>query len=263
MKTKFFFILNIAILIIMPIVIIYQLFIAETPDVKLIVEAGVLFVVYLLGVLGIKRKRSPLDFMIYQEKYGHILGDAFKSDKTSYHKLMKAITLYNENKYDKAITLLDELYVVCAEADDFMAVLSFKALCLEELHRENDAIAAYEELLTHNASCSLAWSNLGLLYRNEGRFDDAMNAYLRAVDCDPENSYAYNNLGNICILKGEYQLSLEYARRALELNPKLAPSMSNAALACKVLGDIEGAREYCERYRKAGGDYKALEKIIG
>ncbi|MBQ8686952.1 MAG: tetratricopeptide repeat protein [Ruminococcus sp.] len=208
MKTKIFLVLNILLIASAAVAIVWQLFFAEEPNVRLIARAAVLLIVYLLAAFGIRVKRSPLDYMIYEEKYKAYLGEAFRTDKKSYRKLMKALTRYNEDKPDEAIAILDKLYTSCAEADDYAAVMFFKALCLEEKQRLEEAASCYEEVLTYNRSHATAWSNLGLIYQKLGRGEESFRAYRNAVTYDPENAYAYNNLASYYVKNGEAELGL-------------------------------------------------------
>lgn len=263
MWTKIFRAINIIVIITMPVLIVYQLFFAEKTDVKLVAKAVSLLVVYLLAMLRIRRKTSPLDYLVFEEQYKSILGKAFSQDKDSYRKLMKAISLYNANKQEKSLEILEKLYNNCSEPDDYTAVLCFKALNLDELKRTDEAIACYEEALTRDRTRSTVWSNLGILYKNNGRNDDAVNAYREAIAYDPENAFAYNNIANIYLLKGDAQETIAYGLKAIELNPKMHQSMSALAVAYKMEGNMEKALEYRRMYEKNGGDPKVMKLFFG
>lgn len=262
MKTKLFFVLNILIIGFTGAVVIYQLFIAEEKDVKLLSKAAGLLVVYLLGVTGIWKKRSPLDYMVYEEQYGDIIGGAFKNDKYSYRQLMNAITWFNRNKPEKAISILDKLYKNCLYTDDFSAVLLFKALCLEDKNRSEEAAECYKEILERDKSNSIVWSNLGLIYQEEGRINDAINAYTTAVECNPENAAAQCNLGSYYVRQGDPQAALPYILKAIELNPKMHQAISGAAVAYKMLGDNENAEKYCRMYGANGRNAAELRETL-
>ncbi len=262
MKTKFFFILNILIIGFTGGVVIYQLFIAEEKDIKLLSKAAGLLVVYLLGVTGIWKKRSPLDYMVYEEQYRDIIGNAFKDDKYSYRQLMNAITWFNRNKPDKAVSILDKLYKNCLYTDDYSAVLIFKALCLEEKNKPREAAECYNEILERDKNNSLAWSNLGLIYQEEGRIKDALNAYTISVESNPENAAAQCNLGSYYVRLGEPQTALPYILKAIELNPKMYQAIGGAAVAYKMLGDEENTEKYCRMYGANGGNAAELRDSL-
>ncbi len=262
MRMKIVFVLNILVIVSMVAIIVWQLAFAEERDTRLITRAATLLAVFLLSVLGIRRKRSPFDYKIYEERYGYIIKTAFSHDRMSYMKLMSVITLYNENKFDKAIKALDKLEEKCSESDDYSAVLYFRALCKDESGNKAGAIDDYEELLTRDYTNSHAWSNLGLIYVNIGKSDEALRCYREAVSHDPSNQYAHCNLGNLYLQMGDYQTALEHAIKSLETEPKIRQSMSLAAICYGRLGDSENAETYCKMYGKHGGDVKELKKIL-
>ena len=262
MRAKVVFVLNILIIIGMAVLIVWQLFFAEERDVKVLSRAVTLFVVFLLSMLGIKRKRSPFDYKIYEERYGYIIKTAFSHDRISYMKLMSVITYYNENKFDKAIKMLDKLEEKCSESDDFSAVLYFRALCKDESGNKAGAIDDYEELLTRDYTNSHAWSNLGLIYTHIGKNDEALRCYREAVHHDPSNQYAHCNLGNLYLQQADYQSALEHALKLLEAEPKIKQSMSLAAICYSRLGDSENAEKYCKMYGKYGGNISELKNVL-
>ncbi len=261
MKTKFLFALNILVIAVTGIIIVWQLFFAEEQNMKLLSKALVLFVVYFLAVTGIRKKRS-INTVVYEEQYKDYLGNAFNSDKFSYRRLMKAIVLYNENKPDRAIAVLDDVRRNCLYSDDFSAVLFFKALCLEEQQRFEEAADCYTEVLEHNKTHATAWSNLGLVYQKLGRAGDSFRAYTKALECDPDNAFAYNNIASYYVRNGEAETGLEYALKAIGLNPKMYQAMGAAAIAYKMLGDEENAEKYRRMYGVNGGDGKMLKKVL-
>lgn len=262
MWTKIFRVLNIIIIITMPVVIVYQLFIAEETNVKLVTKAASLLVVYLLAMLRIRRKTSPLDYLVFEEQYKDVICGAFNTDKGSYRKLMTAIGYYNGNKQDKAIELLDRLYGSCEEADDFAAVLFFKALCLSEQNKLEETVSCYEEILTHKRNYSKAWSNLGAAYQRMGKADEAFRAFREAVAYNPQHAPAYCNIANYYVTKGEPEAAIEYALKTLELDSRMCAAMNAAAMAYKMLGDEENCDKYCRMYGANGENAAALRQAL-
>lgn len=262
MRTKIVFVLNILIIAGMIILLGYQFLFAEQKDWKLISKAAVLLIVYALGMLGVYRKRSPLDFTLYKEQYGFILGNAFTHDKAGYMQLMSAITMYNKNQYAKAVAKLDRLEEKCSDTDDYTAVYYFRALCKDESGSPDGAIADYEELLVRDCTHSHAWSNLGLLYMNSGRQEDALRAYKEAVSNDPKNQYAQTNLGGLYLRMGETDAALECVLKALEIDPKFYQAMGIAATAYKLMGDDKNAEKYCSMYGVNGGKSAVLREQL-
>lgn len=261
-NTKIILILNIVIIITMLGMLIWQLFFAEERNIKLISRAGALFFVYFLGMTGIWKKKSPLDYILYADEYSHIIGEAFKNDKTAYKKLMKGLTHYKRKKYDKAISVLEELKKDCLYADDFTAVLYFKGCCFKEKKQLSEAEECFKELIEHNDINSSVWEYYGEILFDKENYTAALDAYKKAVELAPESVSPYCSLAGCYIKTSQTRLGLETALKALELDSGSLRALSLAAVAYKMLGDSENAEKCCEMFAKNGGDGAKLRVII-
>lgn len=262
MRLKIIVILNWIILLTTGTLVVYSLFFAEETDSKLLSKCVIVFVSYLLAMLGVKKRKSPFDYKVYEVHYKDILEGAFSDDKQSYRKLLKVTVYYNRNQLKKAYKVLEELRKKCMRTKDYTAVYTFWALCLEEERKYEQAIAAYEKVVQHDMANSRAWSNMGMLYMEMGKSNEAFQAYSNAVLYDSKNEVAYNNMAAYFIRIGEVELALENAFKALELNSKMYQAMSTIAIAYKVLGDDMNAEKYCKMYGVNGGNAKELRAIL-
>ena len=137
-----------------------------------IVMAGlVLSLVKLLTKSGNSRS-----LRIYEKAYAKEIGNAFTRSDTKKHKkkLLTALALFNEDNYPAAIKILSDLEKFCNTADDYSAVLLFKALCYTDSGNPQAAVSEYETLLKYDEKHSRAWSNLGLLYDKLGRREESI-----------------------------------------------------------------------------------------
>jgi len=226
-------------------------------------KAGIVFVTYLLGVLNyVTKSRGKVPKTTqYAENYKHILRDAFANDKAGYRKLIQGIALYNDDEYDKAIRHLTKLKARCLNYRDTSAVLFFIAKSYKDKGEISKAIETYENLVKYDASCSSAWSNLGLIYYESGRAVDAKYALNQALLYNPENPYAYCNLANVLYKSGEFEEAKNLGLKAFELNNQLPAIASIIALSYASLGDAENARKFCKIYG-ATEDNKELIAMV-
>lgn len=250
MKNKVLLFLNIlAILTALTFLILHITGIAEM-ETKTLMKAGIIFITYFLGVFNYltKSRASAPKTPRYAEMYKHIIRDAFADDKTGYRKLMQGITYYNNDQYDKAIKYLTKLEDRCASYRDTSAVLFFIAKSHKEKGELSKAIETYERLLKIDASCSTAWSNLGLIHHEAGRVSEAKYALNQALLYNPENPYAHINLANVLYKNGEFEESKNLGLKAFQLNNQLPQAASITALSYANLGDAENARKFCRIY---------------
>lgn len=244
MRHRLLLILNIcAILTALTFFILHLTGIVEM-ETKTLIKVGIIFVTYFLGVYNyfIKSGASAPKTSQYAELYKHIIRYAFANDKTGHRKLMQGITYYNDNKYDKAIHHLTKLENRCVSYRDTSAVLFFIAKCHKEKGELSKAIETYERLLKVDASCSSAWSNLGLIHHEAGRGSEAKYALNQALLYNPENPYAYCNLANVLYKNGEFEEAKNLGLKAFQLNNQLPAVASITALCYASLGDAENAR---------------------
>ena len=250
MKNKLLLVLNIfAILVALTFLVLHITGIAPM-ETKTLMKAGIILVTYFLGVFNylVKSKAPAPKTAQYTEMYKHIIRDAFADDKTGYRKLMQGITYYNNNEYDKAIKYLTKLEDRCTTNKDTAAVLFFIAKCHKEKGELSKAIETYERLLKIDASCSTAWSNLGLIHHDAGRSSEAKYALKQALLYNPENAYAHINLANVLYKNGEFEEAKNLGLKAFQLNNQLPQASSITALSYASLGDAQNARKFCQIY---------------
>ena len=250
MKNKIILILNILVILFCATMLILHFTGISEMETNTFMKAGILLVTYFLGVFNYlaKSKRSIPKTKQYSEMYKHIIRDAFENDKTGYRKLMQGIHLYNNDENEKAIKYLTKLEDRCETFHDTAAVLFFIAKSQKDNGEVSNAIKTYERLLKFDASCSSAWSNLGLIHHEAGRVSEAKYALNQAILYNPENPYAYCNLANVLYKNGEFEEAKELGLKAFQLNNQLPAVASITALCYASLGDAENAKKFCQIY---------------
>jgi len=250
MKNKVLLILNILVILFCATMLVLHFTGISELNTKTLMKAGILLVTYFLGVFNYltKSRASVPKATQYAELYKHIIRDAFANDKTGYRKLMQGITLFNNVQHDQAIKHLTKLEKRCASCRDTSAVLFFIAKSYKDKGETSKAVETYERLLKIDASCSSAWSNLGLIHHEAGRVADAKYALKQALLYNPENPYAHVNLANVLYRNGEFEEAKNLGLKAFQLNNQLPAAASITALCYASLGDSENAKKFCQIY---------------
>ena len=263
MKNKLLLILNILVILFCGTMLTLHFTGILEMNTKTFMKAGILLVTYVLGVFNYltKSNRSLPSTAHYAELYQHIIRDAFANDKVGYRKLMQGITLFNNQQYNKAIRHLTKLESRCITYRDTSAVLFFIAKCYSDKRERNSAVKTYERLLKIDASCSSAWSNLGLIHYEAGRDAEAKYALKQALLYNPENPYAYCNLANVLYRNGEFEEAKNLGLKAFQLNNQLAATASITALCYASLGDAENARKFCQIYGATEDNKELLSRV--
>lgn len=97
--------------------------------------------------------------------------------------------------------------------------LRARAVDLHRAGKRAEALGAYTAYLARVPDDGAMWSNLGALFRTEGRHDAALRAQERAFALQPDSLSVINNLANILNDIGQHDRSVALRRQALARDP--------------------------------------------
>ncbi len=197
----------------------------------------------------------------YEEAYRDQIQYAFEHDKSHRKRLLRAIGYYNQNQYKNAITILNKLLPVCHDTEDYRAVYLFLANCYEDNGERSRAIETYRILLSKDPTNAGAWSNLGLLLKDEAP-DRAEECYRHAIEYNDRNPFAHQNFASLCFQTGRYEEAIHHAERALYLKKNFYQAANTLSLTYAILGDIETSKRYFQIAVTNGADSNRLEQAL-
>jgi len=99
-----------------------------------------------------------------------------------------------------------------------------------QLHQDNQPARAEEKyllILTALPGNARVLGNLGILYKDQGRYREAEECYRLAMESDPDDPLLHLNLGAVNEARGELDRAASCFRRALELQPANAKALNN------------------------------------
>ena len=207
-----------------------------------------------------RRVRRPLTF--YEHHYAPELGRAFDNQPKNKKKLLAAIRLYNENKFDPSLDMLRELYRECRSTYDRQAVLMFTALCYNDSNRESSAIEYYEKILIENPDHSSALGKLAILCTECGKYTDAERLYLRVIDNSPEEGLGYHNLASLYYRMGDYSQAISLAHTALEKKQNFYQASALLSILYALCDDTKRSQQYFEQAVTHGQNAQNLRATI-
>ncbi len=109
-------------------------------------------------------------------------------------KFKKAEELYNNDNFEEALPLFEELWKESADGD---AALMF-ANCLKCLDRDDEAVRVYNYIIEFDPTWEAPLYNLAGIYYNREEYEKAMELYQKAAEADSECGDAYFKLGECC-----------------------------------------------------------------
>lgn len=234
------------------------------PDSDTVTRAGIILAGLLLTLVKLLTRTGGRSLSVYESAYKDEIGTAFSRPESKKYKkkLLKALELYNENRFSAAIKSLRALEKNCSSRDDYCAVLFFIALCCSDSGMTYDAIEAYVTLLKYDETRSLAWSNLGILYKKIGKNDEAMKCYQNAVKYDENNAYAWNNLAQSYLTACEWEKVIAPAERSLELKANMYQADTALTVALYALGKTEESKKHFDRAVMNGANANNIIAVL-
>lgn len=203
--------------------------------------------------------RASLNF--YDKEYKE-LERAFISSPKDKKTLLRAVRLYNENKLEKALKLLNSLKSVANTKDDVLAVGLFIGLSFTDMKLYDYAIYNYNQLVDMGINSSTIYNNLGHLYMTLGKHEDAFRVLRLSVQNDEKNETAWNNLAQMCFRDHHFEEAKSCALKALEINQKFRQSASLLAIIYSLEDNGTLAEKYSHIAVAAGEDPRNLKAVI-
>jgi len=110
-------------------------------------------------------------------------------------------------------------YVVEKEPDSISIAYTNLGKVLSDMGRYEEAVKSFDKAIDLNPEDSLAYNNRGTVFEKMGRLDKAFEDYKKAASLSPNDFKAYYNLGVIFGRTGKIEKAMEYFDRSIALNP--------------------------------------------
>lgn len=124
--------------------------------------------------------------------------------------------------------------------------------------RTEDAERGFTALTKSNPELGGPHANLGIIYRQAGKFAESVAALEKATKANPEQPVYFNQLGISARHAGEFAKARAAYERALEIEPKYAAAQLNLGILFDLyLRDSAKALEAYERYAALSGGQDA------
>ena len=155
-----------------------------------------------------------------------------------------ATSLRMEERYTEALMYYDQALVY---ADDFTAarIYNSKAITLELLGKENEALEAYQKAIEKDDKFADPYAHAGSIFLNREELKNAESMLRKATYLDDTLEDAFLNLGVVLYKSSLYMEAMENYRKAVLLNPKNPEVCNNLAIAVHATGDLEEAAGLC------------------
>ena len=115
------------------------------------------------------------------------------------------------------------------------------AISKSQIQLFNEAIEAYNKVLSINPYYAQAYNNMGNAFTMQGKFDKAIETYKKALLINPNYSEALNNIGTVLKKQGMLNNSLEYYKKAIMFRENYVDAYYNMGNVLSDLGEFDEA----------------------
>lgn len=161
-------------------------------------------------------------------------------------KLQHALDLCNNNKFDDALPVLEEI-----TQDDPQNSEAWRTLAQVHWFYKHEPDKAYDELIEAlRCDPKNIWALVlmgNLLTKEKNDVEHAKQYYDKVLEYHPNNAIAINNIGATYMECKDYSGALTYLEKALSIDDTYANSYYGLALCYYKLGKLEDAFEICHK----------------
>jgi len=126
-----------------------------------------------------------------------------------------------------------------------------------------DVKTLWQTTIRLNPECWMAYNNLGLIHRQEGKMDEAMAQFQKALAINLGNAETHNNLGSALLQQGQVDEAMAQFRKALEIKPDYAASYNNLGNALLQKGRVDEAISHFQHALQIEPDFAEAHYNLG
>ncbi len=143
-------------------------------------------------------------------------------------------------------------------------VIAAMAVCTaQQLRYWTDSITLFQRSLAVTEDHYLSRYNLGLAFKESGRWAEAEEQFRRASALQPRSPAAVNNLGVVLTMQGKEHEAMDAYRRALEIDPRHAGAYNNLGMILYRQGRVVEAAEHFRAAVLIRDDYANAHYYLG
>jgi two-component system chemotaxis response regulator CheY len=125
-----------------------------------------------------------------------------------------------------------------------------KALALEKLSRDDEALALLRDLLKKNHSYHKAYGAMADIYIKNGKLQEAGEALKKELEINPKQPHRQQQLARLMLKDGDALGAVEHFRVVLQADPKHAVALMGMGQAFAMADNLDKALYYFKRVRR-------------
>ena len=157
----------------------------------------------------------------------------------------KLVNLYNKKEYS---TVINHAQSIIKQYSDSFIVWNILGASFAQIGILDDALEAYQTAICLNENYAEAHLNIGVIFKEQRKFNEAINSYKISLHLKPDNPEAYVNIGVVLKVQGKLDKAIEAYEKAISLRPDFAVAYNNLG---NVLKDKKNLDDAIVKYKKA------------
>jgi tetratricopeptide (TPR) repeat protein len=133
-------------------------------------------------------------------------------------------------------------------------------LCLEDLEKDNEAMASFNRVLALDANRTVAFLQIGILQMKVGATAEAERSFKTALTIDASYAPAYFRLGKIYYDRNDDAQALKFLEKARELDPDWEDTYFLLGTLYKRAGNLEQSAQMFTIFRKKKNELQDLRR---
>lgn len=153
--------------------------------------------------------------------------------------IKRAETLMAKDQFEESEKLL--IQVLSLDENNFIAN-SLLALLYLKNHSDSKAEVIYRKLLEMKPKDPALYTNLGLAFYNQAKYNEALESYSFAVKLDPEKPARHVNVGQVYFVVKSLDKAIEHFKEAVKLVPRNVEYLFMLADTYREKGELKNAK---------------------
>lgn len=191
---------------------------------------------------------------LYKYGYGSALSE-YNNNMKEYSVVMRTEDLIDQNKFEDALFLLDELL---ENENKFSLAYFYRGVAYEKLGKYNEAIDNYNSYIKYKPESFYGYVDIGLCYCYLGDMDNYYKYTYEAYKINSEMPTILNNLADYYNKIGNYDEAFQYAKKAIKIDPSDAGLYCTLSETYLLSKNMDKFYEYIELALKKGHGVEKL-----
>lgn len=144
-----------------------------------------------------------------------------------YVSFYRGMAYLESGLHSEALEAFERALALDPKEEDIPTILVYAAVCLRELGRYREAIAAARRAVGYDSERTDAFNLMGFCHFKLREHDKAIACFERSIELDPSSAIDYANIASNYRDLGDRERAIHYYRLALEIDPGIGFAREN------------------------------------